>query len=788
MRLFLTALSLLLTLSAFSQLNMTLLSQIDYADDGNDIWGWVAPDGTEYAIMGLTSGVSIVSLADPNNAEELFFIPGDFSTWRDIKTWGNYAYVTTDQPGSDEGLLVINMENLPGDIDYYNWTPNLPGMGVLETCHNLWIDEFGICYLSGCNLNQGGILYIDVFSQPGVPQYLNKGVPEYSHDVYVRNNIMYTSEIYIGQFGVYDVTDKDNTVFMAGQETPFQFTHNTWLSDNSEVLFTTDERNNAPIGAYDVSDPDNIIKLDEFRPAATLGSGVIPHNVHVWENYLIISYYTDGGIIVDAARPDNLIEIGNFDTFLGQNNDIFDGAWGAYPYLPSGLVLVSDISAGLFVFDVNYVRGCYLEGLVTNAATGQSLAGVDIEIQGAEPNITSTDLAGEYKTGQATPGTFDVTFSKAGFEPKTVQAVLENGVLTILDVELEPYPVYSGQVFVVNTNLSESVPFAQLRLDGLFTLEVSADQNGVFSAALAPGTYEVVVGAWGYEKAITSFTIPTADPIVVELAPGYEDDFLFDYGWNTESTADAGDWEWVEPQESTSNGEISTPGNDVDSDLGDRCYVTGNGGNGGANDVDNGLVRLTSPTMDLTWYNQPILEYQAYFFNGGGFSDPNDALVIKLRSGTEIITLETITAPANDWLPVSSFDLTGLITLSADMQLIFETSDLQGSGHVVEAAVDAFRIIEGNPTTADEVLSNLPLRVYPNPFSDQFTLEVELPENGYQDARVVLYDGLGRIVEEKILIYPNVSVNLGAGLPVGLYRAVLLLDGAPAKTTSIAKF
>ena len=63
-----------------------------------DVWGWVDPDdSTEYALVGLTTGVSIVSLADPANATEVAFMPGANSTWRDIKTWGNYAYVTNEK-------------------------------------------------------------------------------------------------------------------------------------------------------------------------------------------------------------------------------------------------------------------------------------------------------------------------------------------------------------------------------------------------------------------------------------------------------------------------------------------------------------------------------------------------------------------------------------------------------------------------------------------------------------------------------------------------------------------
>jgi len=46
--------------------NIVLLDSIKY-DSGwaSDVWGYVAQDGTEYALVGLRDGVSIVSLANP---------------------------------------------------------------------------------------------------------------------------------------------------------------------------------------------------------------------------------------------------------------------------------------------------------------------------------------------------------------------------------------------------------------------------------------------------------------------------------------------------------------------------------------------------------------------------------------------------------------------------------------------------------------------------------------------------------------------------------------------------
>jgi choice-of-anchor B domain-containing protein len=360
---------------SFAQLNVDLISKLEYPVEANDIWGWVDPDdSTEYALVGLQNGVSIVSLADPASPQEVANIPGQNSTWRDLKTWGNFAYVTTDQPGTTDGLLVIDLSTLPDSVTYENLT-EFPGLGSLFTCHNLYIDENGICYLAGCEQNGGGMLLFDVATDPGNPIYLGASLPVYAHDVYVRDGLMYASEIYAGDISIYDFSDLDNIELLGSRPTEFTFTHNAWLSDDGNTIFTTDERANAPVGAYDVSDPTDIVELDQFRPSATLGAGVIPHNVHVFNDYLVISHYTDGLVIADAARPGNLIEVGVYDTWPGPDGG-FNGAWGAYPFLPSGLILVSDIQRGLFVLDPDYNRGCYLEGVVRDVENASPLNGV----------------------------------------------------------------------------------------------------------------------------------------------------------------------------------------------------------------------------------------------------------------------------------------------------------------------------------------------------------------------------------------------------------------------------
>ena len=159
----------------------------------------------------------------------------------------------------------------------------------------------------------GGVLMFDITGE--LPVYLGKTNTTYSHDVYVRNDTIYSADINSGVFSIIDVTNKNNPKVIANQRTPFQVTHNTWLSDNGKTIYTTDELGNAPVAAYDISDVHDIKALDQFYPDGTRGTGLSPHNVHVKNDFLVTSYYAEGVIITDASRPNNLIQVGKFDTY-----------------------------------------------------------------------------------------------------------------------------------------------------------------------------------------------------------------------------------------------------------------------------------------------------------------------------------------------------------------------------------------------------------------------------------------------------------------------------------------
>lgn len=450
---------LLLWVSAmFGQLNLTELGKYTYPVSASDIWGHVDKTGNEYALVGVFNGFSIVDVTDPDNLVEVYFEPGVQSIWRDIKSWENHAYVSTE---GGNGILIVDMNPLPGPITStaYFTGSDFP----FTTVHNLYIDESGKLYIFGANNGSGGAIICDLTADPMNPVELGRFDDEYLHDGMARGDTLWGAAIYAGLLLAIDVSDPSSPDIMGSASTPNQFTHNAWVSDNGEHVFTTDEVGNAFLTAYNVTDLDNIYETDRIQSSP--GSFVIPHNVHVFNDYLVTSYYADGVTIHDANRPGNLISVGHYDTSPEFSGEGYNGCWGVYPFLPSGNIIASDMQEGMYVLEPDYMRACYVEGKVTDSVTELPLNNVTIRILPTDIS-TVTNLSGNYAFGTVEAGTYDIEFSHPEYPSKIVEGVeLENGVLTALDVEL------SNWITDIDENVESAVLNAYPNpFDGEFTL------------------------------------------------------------------------------------------------------------------------------------------------------------------------------------------------------------------------------------------------------------------------------------------------------------------------------
>ena len=694
------ALLLILPSYLFSQnKNLSVLGQKNYTQELSDVWGY-AVNGKEYALVGVYNGVSIVDVTDPATPIEKFFIPGPNSTWRDLKVWNKHLYVTNETSG---GLAIIDMTYLPDSIKTYSWNGS---SGVTFTkAHNIWIDENGYAYIFGANYGVGGAIIANLNLNPKVPTVSTVYNLNYIHDGFARGDTMWAGELYKGWFSVVDVSDKSPSTIpsskvMGTHLTPHKFTHNVWPSDDSKYAFTTDEKSGAFIGAYDISQLSNISQIDTIQ--SNPGSGVIPHNTIYHNGYLVTSYYRDGVTIVDANRPTNLIQTGNYDT-SPLSGDGFNGTWGVYPYLPSGNILATDIENGLFILKPTYKRGAYLEGTVVDSLSNNPIANVTVEIINNSSANTKTSLTGTFATGLADSGSYSVKFSKVGYISKTINNVLlDDGLVTNLNVKLMPLVAFAITGKVVDSITGIGIPFAKVNFTGATTAtyNVTADASGNFAV---PGAYAdqftVYAGKWGHKtkREVNQFIDNNTGLITIELSQGYYDDFLFDFSWTVNSTAASGIWERGEPNGTFNGSAPSNPGNDVNNDFGLMAYVTGNMATttAGADDVDDGYTILTSPSFDLSAYSDPYISYDRWFYNGGGAGTPNDSLIIKLDNGTTSVMIDFVKSgsPSNAWIN-KQFRVKDFIAPSANMKISFKTEDLATSGHLVEAGVDHFFIFD----------------------------------------------------------------------------------------------
>ena len=231
----------------------------------------------------------------------------------------------------------------------------------------------------------------------------------------------------------------------------------------------TAKRQPNTINQTDISDVNNIQRLDTYKPLETADRGVIPHNTHFLNEYLITSWYTDGIVITDVSRPDNMIKVGAFDTFDGPDGN-FNGCWGAYPWLPSGLIIASNISnagndnnGGFYILRPTYVRAAHLEGLVTDASTGAPIPMVDISLESPIAKQLSSNALGEFKTGSSQSGSFSLRLTHPEYNEVSMMVELTNGNLTFVEIEMERKIAATFAGSVVQTADGASVPFAEVR-------------------------------------------------------------------------------------------------------------------------------------------------------------------------------------------------------------------------------------------------------------------------------------------------------------------------------------
>ena len=162
---------------------------------------------------------------------------------------------------------------------------------------------------------------------------------------------------------------------------------------------------------------------------------MIPHNAHVYDQWVVTSYYTAGVQIVDAKYPELLVEVGFYDTSPSFSGNGFYGNWGAYPYFESDAIICSDIEEGLFVLEPTYKEASRVHVVVYDSITGAPLSNSDIVFDIASDTLQSS-IDGLANAGTHLSVLDSISVKLAGFVPHKAAYQWQAGIFDTLEVAL----------------------------------------------------------------------------------------------------------------------------------------------------------------------------------------------------------------------------------------------------------------------------------------------------------------------------------------------------------------
>jgi choice-of-anchor B domain-containing protein len=417
------------------------LSTIGGGQNGSSLWGWTDPDtNREYAIMGRDNGTAFVDITDAANPIYKGNLPTHTgsSIWREMKTYGYYAYIISDGNGP-HGMQIFDMRHLRTPIT----TPKLKEdgwYGGFQNCHDLVINtDTGFAYCVGSNTCSGGLHMMNL-ANPLVPQFVGCfSADGYTHDAqcviyngpdtaHVGKEICFASNE--DTLTIVDVTNKSVPVMLS--ETGYSgsgYTHQGWLTADHNHFVVDDELDELDFGHPTWTYIWNVGNLDApFLMGHYVGpTNAIDHNQYIHQGYLYQANYRAGLRILSTAdiAAGSLSEVAYFDIYPSSNSPSFNGAWNNYPFFASGNVIVSGMEQGLFVLRPNLPSGFTLASakevvaacVAGSDATKLTLAGLNgytgsVTLSAA--GVPAGAGAGFSANPASVPGTTELTVTASG--------------------------------------------------------------------------------------------------------------------------------------------------------------------------------------------------------------------------------------------------------------------------------------------------------------------------------------------------------------------------------------
>jgi hypothetical protein len=341
-------------------------------------------------------GTDIISIADPEKPELLY-------EWRienqdlhqrtggmDVKhfKWNDRYYVVQSLqfgqggPNPDLGAVVLDVTGLPDPATVEEVArirePELPG-----GFHNIFIYKHsnGRVYLfttvSGpyAHVYDLGTLVEEgpenaLAGRVPVPESaLGSGSGRGYHDFYVGYHPDTGEDRFYGGgtggYYIYDVTDLEAPelrISLTGIS-GVQYGHTFTPSADGRYVIAETEYQYAPLRVFDLQPAldGEVTNIRSPISAFTANWEHLVHNHEVRWPYVFVSGYLDGLQVFNLQDPANPARVGYYDTYVGPPNTdrygMFNGAFGIDVRNEDGLILISDMSTGLWTFRMDGFQG-----------------------------------------------------------------------------------------------------------------------------------------------------------------------------------------------------------------------------------------------------------------------------------------------------------------------------------------------------------------------------------------------------------------------------------------------
>jgi choice-of-anchor B domain-containing protein len=341
-------------------------------------WGWTDPvTGKDIAILGRTDGTAFVDVTDPVNPKYL----GDLlrtkgsnaSSWREVKTFKQYALIVSDGSGDRHGVQIFDLTRLRGVTTPRRFTED--AHFDAGSIHNIAVNEqsgyaYAVGTSSGGERCAGGSLIINM-KQPLKPTFegcfadSTGNSDSYTHDIqcvmYKGPDKRYTGrEICMAAneqtVSIQDVTDKKNIKIIAQADYPTPgYTHQGWFTEDQRYWYLNDELDEGrSLGRSAEGTRTMIFDLADLQQPVMIKEHIGPtratdHNLYVKGDRMYQSNYLAGLRILDISDPRNPKEIGHLDTTPGENTSSMSGSWNNYPFFRNGAIGVVSMGEGFFM-------------------------------------------------------------------------------------------------------------------------------------------------------------------------------------------------------------------------------------------------------------------------------------------------------------------------------------------------------------------------------------------------------------------------------------------------------